>query len=155
MYPHFASDSEKGCLAPNDEDVKPATKEQRDLLFQKMKEAGYELDAENKQLKKIEQKPTWSEKDEEIYRKCICAMRASACGFPEEEKFVEQVDNWFKSLKDRVQPKQEWSEEDKTMLCYMEGHLEYLKNDKGYSSSEDQIMLIRQLDWLKSLRHRL
>ena len=28
-------------------------------------------------------------------------MRASACGFPEEEKFVEQVDNWFKSLKDR------------------------------------------------------
>ena len=50
----------------------------------------------------IEQKPaSWSEEDEEIYRKCICAMRASACGFPEEEKFVEQVDNWFKSLKDR------------------------------------------------------
>ena len=48
-----------------------------------------------------EQKPTWSEEDEEIYRKCICAMRASACGFPEEEKFVEQVDNWFKSLKER------------------------------------------------------
>lgn len=48
-----------------------------------------------------EQKPAWSEDDEEIYRKCICAMRASACGFPEEEKFVEQVDNWFKSLKER------------------------------------------------------
>jgi hypothetical protein len=28
-------------------------------------------------------------------------MRASACGFPEEEKFVEQVDNWLKSLKER------------------------------------------------------
>ena len=56
MYPHFASDSEKGCLAPNDEDVKPATKEQRDLLFQKMKEAGYEWDADKKELKKIEQK---------------------------------------------------------------------------------------------------
>ena len=37
---------------------KPATKEQRDLLFQKMKEAGYEWDAEKKELKKIEQKPT-------------------------------------------------------------------------------------------------
>lgn len=35
--------------------VHPATKEQRDLLFQKMKEAGYEWDAENKELKKIEQ----------------------------------------------------------------------------------------------------
>ena len=34
---------------------KPATKEQRDLLFQKMKEAGYEWDAEKKELKKIEQ----------------------------------------------------------------------------------------------------
>ena len=31
----------------------PATKEQRDLLFQKMKEAGYEWDAEKKELKKI------------------------------------------------------------------------------------------------------
>jgi len=33
-----------------------ATKEQRDLLFTKMKEAGYEWDAEKKELKKIEQK---------------------------------------------------------------------------------------------------
>ena len=37
--------------------VYPATKEQRDLLFQKMKEAGYEFDFEKKELKKIEQKP--------------------------------------------------------------------------------------------------
>lgn len=79
----------------------PATKEQRDLLFHKMHESGYEWDAEKKELIKIEQKPSWIEEDEEIYRKCICAMRASACGFPEEEKFVEQVDNWFKSLKER------------------------------------------------------
>ena len=33
----------------------PATKEQRDLLFQKMKEAGYEWDTEKKELKKIEE----------------------------------------------------------------------------------------------------
>ena len=32
----------------------PATKKQRDLLFSKMKEAGYEWDAEKKELKKIE-----------------------------------------------------------------------------------------------------
>ena len=32
----------------------PATKEQRNLLFQKMKEAGYEWDADKKELKKIE-----------------------------------------------------------------------------------------------------
>ena len=89
---------------------KPATKEQRDLLFHKMHEAGYEWDANKKELIKIEQKPAWSKEDEEIHRKCICAMRASACGFPEEEKFVEQVDNWLKSIKYRVQvqPQNKW-----------------------------------------------
>jgi hypothetical protein len=38
------------------ENATPATKEQRDLLFKKMKEAGYEWDAEKKELKKIEYK---------------------------------------------------------------------------------------------------
>lgn len=36
-------------------EVYPATKEQRYLLFQKMKEAGYEWDVEKKELNKIEQ----------------------------------------------------------------------------------------------------
>jgi len=34
-------------------DVKPATKEQRDLLFAKLREAGYEWDADKKELRKI------------------------------------------------------------------------------------------------------
>ena len=37
-------------------DTHPATKEQRDLLFQKIKEAGYEWDANKKELKKLEVK---------------------------------------------------------------------------------------------------
>ena len=146
-----------------------ATKEQCDLLLQKMHEAGYEIDTEKKELKKIEQKhvesddtnakrmfikalerveeqnnkgykltdcdknswwedfktytsctveqnPTWSEEDEKIYRKCICAMRASACGFPEEEKFVEQVDNWLNSLRHQTTWKP--SEEQMKALAY-------------------------------------
>lgn len=39
------------------ENVFPATKEQRDLLFQKMREAGWEFDFKKKELKMIEQKP--------------------------------------------------------------------------------------------------
>jgi len=35
------------------QDIKPATKEQRDLLFRKMKEAGYEWDSKKKELKLI------------------------------------------------------------------------------------------------------
>lgn len=67
---------------------------------------------------RVQFKWDWSEKDEEIHKKCICAMRASACGFPEEEKFVEQVDNWFKSIKDKIQPqiKQGWNKDDEDML---------------------------------------
>ena len=37
--------------------VYPASKERRDLLFQKMGQAGYEWDAEQKELKKIEDEP--------------------------------------------------------------------------------------------------
>ena len=46
----------------NNYKVYPATKEQRDLLFAKMKEAGYEWDVEKKELKKVEQN-LWSEED--------------------------------------------------------------------------------------------
>lgn len=49
--------------------IVPATKEQRDLLFQKMKEAGYEWDADKKELKKVEQKPAeWSKEDERLFQ---------------------------------------------------------------------------------------
>ena len=87
----------------------PATKEQRDLLFQKMKEAGYEWDAEKKEMKKVEQKhAAWSEEDERFADKIVCVMKSSANGFPQEEAFVDEVDKWLKnklkSLKDRVQP---------------------------------------------------
>ena len=71
----------------NNNKVYPATKEQRDLLFKKMKEAGYEFDFEKKELKKIgnknsllsdffkaeyergkadAQKSAWSEEDEKM-----------------------------------------------------------------------------------------
>ena len=52
MYPHFEFHSEKGCLAPNEEDVKPATKEQRDTLMKAIADAGYIFDFDKKKLKK-------------------------------------------------------------------------------------------------------
>lgn len=54
--------------------IYPATKERRDLLFQKMKEAGYEWDAEKKELKKVEQKPSWSKEDEQYLLICKNAL---------------------------------------------------------------------------------
>lgn len=52
----FLNDELRTCWWSN-ENVHPATKEQRDLLFSKMKEAGYEWDADKKELRNIEQKP--------------------------------------------------------------------------------------------------
>ena len=49
--------------------IHPATEEQRDLLFQKMKEAGYTWDAEKKELKKIE--VICKESENERIRKAI------------------------------------------------------------------------------------
>ena len=50
MNGHFLVDGENACWT--NERYYPATKEQRDALFAKMKEAGYEWDAEKKELKK-------------------------------------------------------------------------------------------------------
>ena len=50
MYSHLELKSDDGCLAPEEEDVKPATKWQRDILRQRLKDAGYEWDSEDKIL---------------------------------------------------------------------------------------------------------
>jgi hypothetical protein len=50
-------DSTGSTLGFDVDSTKPASKEQRDLLFQKMQESGYEWDAEEKELKKIEDEP--------------------------------------------------------------------------------------------------
>ena len=52
----------------NPEKFFPATKEQRDLLFQKMEEAGYEWDANKKELKKIITEPKFKVGDWIIHR---------------------------------------------------------------------------------------
>lgn len=63
LYCHYNIDDEEfdsdipdaiiGNIHDKGAHFRPATKEQRDLLFAKMKEAGYEWDAEKKELRKI------------------------------------------------------------------------------------------------------
>ena len=50
----------------------PATKEQRDMFFQKMHEAGYEWDFEVKELNKIEKKPACSKEEKQLLLKDLC-----------------------------------------------------------------------------------
>lgn len=104
--------------------TKPATKEQSDLLFQKMKEKGYEWDAEKKELKKVEFNPN------DLI----------------EESYQQQADD----LIDMVTEKSAWSEEDdrerKRIIGLLEG---WLSTFKETDYAED---CKRGIDWLKSLR---
>jgi hypothetical protein len=112
----FHFDAEFGYVE-NGNLISLATKEQRDLLFQKMKESGYEWDAEKKKLKKIERKPQrivsaeakeamydklaeWSEEDEKMLNDILM------CG--ERHCYLDAGNiAWLKSLKGRVLPKQD------------------------------------------------
>ena len=106
-----------------DEKVHPATKEQRDLLFQKMKEAAYEWDAEKKELKKIhiidEGKaemdycfskmmngekvgPAWSEEDELKRSTLIHAVKKQKGSAIFEGLLPEELINWLKYIKQRI-----------------------------------------------------
>ena len=82
----YGSTFKNNKLAFNDDDVPyyskawtknlhPATKEQRDLLFEKMKEAGYEWDAEKKELTKIEKNSVCSALDDVCRRNLEDWMR--------------------------------------------------------------------------------
>lgn len=94
--------SDKGtcCICIND--LKPATKEQCDLLFQKMKEEGYEWDANKKELMKIERKPTWSEEDEHRAKDTIYFLDTAKKHYASTVELDACID-WIKSLKKRME----------------------------------------------------
>ena len=97
----------------------PATKDQRDLLFQKMKEAGYEWDTEKKKLSKrvIDEgkseidycftkmmngekvNPIWSEDDERMLNDAIGAVDTTDY-YTYDDK--QEIENWLESLKKRT-----------------------------------------------------
>lgn len=84
------------------EGAHPATKEQRDMLFQKMHEAGYEWDADKKELIKIEQKPAWSEEDERNLQGIIDEIEANKNHAPDYDVATyNRFLSWLKSLKER------------------------------------------------------
>lgn len=128
----------------------PATKEQRDLLFQKMKEAGYEWDADKKELKKIEQKLTaWSEEDEKIGNaiyESIDFTVLKSFGISEDEAV-----SWLRKDRDNQnsQSKQEWSEEDEKKR---KGLIKGLEDRMGFGWASDPFSRKEYIDWLKSLK---
>ena len=137
------------------ENTIPATKEQKEILFMTMKEAGYEWDTEKKELKKIESynlrsiikgEPSpaikevvdslsaWSEEDENNYKQAIYVCHQHG---------YNGVENWLKSLKDR----HTWKPSEEQMEA-LANALSLAKNC-GEESTFDLRTLYEQLKKLK------
>lgn len=130
-------------------DIHPATKEEHDTLFAKMKEAGYEFDFEKKELKKIEQKPAENKGmnlvEEEMtpfQKKVFCIIDTTI----EEEQGLKQVcDELFALASNEIKQKPaEWSEEDERIY-------QSIIDDTVQENQLDT----KQIDWLKSLKSRV
>lgn len=130
----------------------PATKEQHDLLFQKMKEAGYKWDVEKKKLKEIEQKS--ADKFEPKFKagdKVLVDGKIYTIKLVNEDNYIvdengRDVQEHFSYTKDWKLYEQNpaWSEEDEMI----------------YQSIMDDTVQENQLDdkqilWLKSLKERV
>ena len=96
--------------------IHPATKEQRDLLFSKMKEAGYEWDAEKKELRKIEQKPAWSEEDKKALKVVSEVFGQYGVHLLSYPAFM----NWLKTLPSRITFNPQWKPSEEQMKALNE-----------------------------------
>jgi len=128
-----------------DNQLKPATKEQRDILFQKMREASYEWDSKKKELKKIEQKSSWSEKikglnELETYILSLVPDR-SLNAIKIDTKNIRYIIN--------KEQKPAWNEEDEKLYTSALWHIKNSCGNGGKDSGEYEIY-----NWLKSIKDR-
>ena len=97
----------------------------------------------------VNQKPAeWGEEDERLFNSTIWHLRYSVNN-GDFELPAGQLEDWLKSLKDRVQPKQEWSEKDTEVLNGIANYL-FTSTDVSNVEGSDE-----WYDWLKSLKNRI
>ena len=139
----FITDSLYSLTEQDEMDIHPATQEQRSLLFQKMREAGYEWNAEKKELKKIERKSTeWDEEDERYLSYAIHAV---------EDMLGNNGKNtvtWLKSLKDRYTWKPS-DEQIKALEYYIYSNSPTATITKGTIFGNIMVELLKQLKKLR------
>ena len=133
---------------------RPATEEQRELLFSKMKEAGYMWDTEKKELKKIEQNPvnkfkvTIVQNVKDDKKSEISLIKDILFSFKNGRIYnvsAEDFGNCLAWLEKQGEQKQEWSEEDEEMFL----DIESLIHSYRVGSYEHELS-----SWVKSLKDR-
>ena len=133
-----------GNIEENKNIIHPATKEQRDTFFAKMKEAGYEWDAEKKELKKIEH-PECSKDNLSDFESYLCLMfqKFRTKGICTNGEIIDFVEEHVQKLKNTLC--HAWSEEDERNL---NDAILFIETGT-YSLDKDNL-----INWLKSLKDR-
>lgn len=133
------------------ENIYPATKEQRDLLFQKMKEAGYEWDAEKKELNKIHVIDEGKAEMDYCFTKMMNGEKVSSAWSEEDEnninsivsKLEVDISYWESRSKTRTN-------EDKKLI----GWLKSLRPQNRWKPSDEQITVLESLIENRSIQRR-
>lgn len=148
----FNGSFNEGSVGHDPSNLHPATKEQRDLLFRKMNEAGYEWDADKKELKKIEQKPAWSEEDENNINSIVSRLEIDISYWESRSKTRTNEDKklvgWLKSLR----PRKQWKPSNEQIESFE--HFVKSIGESGYASpyENNTKLLYSLLNDLKKLK---
>ena len=139
------------CFDKDPYNTKPATKEQRNTLFAKMKDAGYTFDFEKKELKRIEEEVNGEDYGidslwhaQNILEKTLGSVE----GYQSDDGILEH--KCAISAVKKLYEQKPWSEEDEKLLALSLNNLTELKDrfGKEYGRTGDCI------EWLKSLKDR-
>jgi hypothetical protein len=93
--------------------------------------------------------PVWSEEDEEILNLIIARLHSHPS--VEAEEYNKDY-HWFKALKERVQSKQEWSEQDELKIKSI---IALLKSPALCAMDGNKGIIEENIKYLKSLKDRL
>ena len=140
----------------NMQEVKPATKEQRDTLIKSMTEAGYGWDAEKKKLKKIEQKSSDLPKGEDygidgLYNaiRILEKTLGKVDGYQTDDGILEH-ECAISAVKKLYEQKPAWSDEDEKDICRA---AEYIRKYSEYVVGGNSKRFVLDLaDRIESLR---
>lgn len=139
---HFCLGEHHTCCWTSSKYVKPATKEQRDLLFTKIREAGYEWDVDKKELKKIEQKPV----EETSCDKCKNVQPSHSC------QDIAELGRCYLEHEKQDEQKPTWSEDDEKKRTLLIKILEVNHPHGLFKVNSSETMRTEELvSWLKSL----
>lgn len=149
--------SDKGtcCICIND--LKPATKEQRDILLKAMADAEYEWDSEKKELKKIGQKSVeWKQENREELTEFENAMMHIGGSFFGENAGLDPNDT--ETIKEQAElllelaPKTEWSEEDEIKIISI---ISFLKSPSLCAMDGNKGIIDANIKYLKSIKDKI